>query len=422
MSTISSCFERAKAAAPDAARLGDAGSRALLNALAETLPAAAGDILAMNALDLADLPEGDPKADRLLLTPSRLESIAADIRRVAELPSPVGRLLEERTLPSGLRLHKVSVPLGVVGIVYEARPNVTLDAAALCLRSGNVAVLKGGSDARRTNEAIGRMIRHVLIGQGVNPDMVMMLPADREAARALFEAVGFVDVLIPRGSQALIDAVRRESRVPVIETGAGVVHTYVDATADVARSAAVILNAKTRRVSVCNALDCLLVHASMQYRLPELLGPLAAHAVVLYADEAAYAALEGVYPGGCLARAEERHLGKEFLDHAMAVKVVTGLDEALAHIRRYSSKHTEAVLTDDDAVAARFIAEVDAAAVYVNASTAFTDGGEFGLGAEIGISTQKMHARGPMGLEALTSVKWIGTGDYLSRIDRIIGR
>lgn len=418
MSTISSFFEEARGAVPAVAMLTDARRVEVIEAIAEAVLRQTDRILAANALDMADLPSGDPRADRLFLTRSRLQSVTDGICRVAALPTPLGRELERRTVPSGLRLSKVTVPLGVVGIVYEARPNVTLDATALCLKSGNVAVLKGGRDARRTNEALGDLLAEVMVSKGLPAAAVTVLPSTREATEALFQAVGMVDVLIPRGSQALIDAVRRESKVPVIETGAGIVHTFVDASGDVVKSAAVITNAKTRRVSVCNALDCLLVHANMVRSLPDLLAGLIPHGVVLYADEAAYDGLAGRYPAKWLHRAQDNHFGTEFLDLKLAVKVVGGLDDALAHIARHSSKHTEAVLTEDAAVADRFVREVDAAAVYVNASTAFTDGGEFGLGAEIGISTQKMHARGPMGLDALTSVKWIGRGDYLSREGR----
>lgn len=414
-SSYSELFAHAKSVAGHVARLSEPARLALLDQLAAAIESEAEPILAANRADLERMDPADPKVDRLLLNPERLAAISADIRSVARLASPLGATLEERTLPNGLRLKRISVPIGVVGVVYEARPNVTLDVAALCLKSGNVAILKGGSDAADTNAALGRVIGEVLERNGIDRGAVTMLPPEREATQALLTAVGLVDVVIPRGSQALIDAVRRESRVPVIETGAGIVHVLVDESAEVEASARVVFNAKTRRVGVCNALDCLLVHARISAMLPDIVAPLASKNVILYVDDPSMRILVGSYPSELLVSAKPEHYGTEFLSHKMAIRQVASLDEALDHIRTHGSGHSESILTSDEANAERFLHEVDAAAVYVNASTAFTDGGEFGLGAEIGISTQKLHARGPMGLAALTSSKWIARGDYSVR-------
>jgi glutamate-5-semialdehyde dehydrogenase len=389
---------------------------ATINAVLEDLAAAAvqhtGFLLQENARDLARLPATDPKYDRLLLTAERLRGIAADLRTVADLPSPLGAVLADTTLPNGLHLRKVSVPLGVVGIIYEARPNVTFDVVGLCLKAGNACVLKGSSEAEYSNKAIVSVLQAVLDRQGLDPAVATLLPPDRAATDALLRAVGYVDVLIPRGSQALISFVRDHARVPVIETGAGIVHTYFDATADLTKGQAIIANAKTRRVSVCNALDCLLVHEARLRELPRLVAPLAAAGVLLHADEPAYAALHESYPAALLQRAQPEHFGTEFLSLQLAVKTVGGLTQALEHIAAFGSRHSEAIVSEEPAAIEHFLRAVDAAAVYVNASTAFTDGAQFGLGAEIGISTQKLHARGPMGLAELTTYKWQvrGTG------------
>lgn len=367
-------------------------------------------LLAENAKDLALMPPDDPKYDRLQLTAARLEGIAQDMRTVAALPSPLGQVLSARELANGLQISKVRVPLGVVGVIYEARPNVTFDVAALCLKTGNACLLKGGSDAAHSNQAISTVIQGVLARHGLQPATVSLLPPSRQATEALLQAVGYVDVLIPRGSQSLIDYVRQQARVPVIETGAGIVHTYFDETADLAKGRAIIANAKTRRVSVCNALDCLLVHEARLVDLPALTAPLAQAGVTIYADERAFPALRGLYPAALLVQAAPEHFGTEFLSLKLAVKTVDRLEEALAHIAAHSSRHSEAILSEDPAHIEQFLNEVDAAAVYANASTAFTDGAQFGLGAEIGISTQKLHARGPMGLEELTSYKWLVRG------------
>ncbi|MFC6221775.1 glutamate-5-semialdehyde dehydrogenase [Hymenobacter artigasi] len=385
---------------------------ALLRDLAGTMVAETDFLLAENARDLALMPEADPRHDRLRLTPERLAGIAADLRTVAGLPSPLGEVLTQKDLPNGLHLSKVRVPLGVIGIIYEARPNVTFDSLALCLKTGNACLLKGGSDAAFSNAALLAVAAPVLARHGLDPAVATLLPPDRAATAALLAAVGYVDVLIPRGSQSLISYVRENARVPVIETGAGVVHVFFDETGDFTSGAAIIANAKTRRVSVCNALDCLLLHQRRLADLPALLAPLAATKVQLFADAPAYAMLDGHYPAALLAPATDAHFGTEFLALKMAVKTVASLPEALDHIARYGSKHSEAIISEDAANIETFLNAVDAAAVYANASTAFTDGAQFGLGAEIGISTQKLHARGPMGLEELTSYKWLvrGTG------------
>jgi len=385
---------------------------AVLHDLAAALLAHTDFVLAENARDLARMPATDPRHDRLRLTPERLAGIAQDLRNVAALPSPLGTILSEKELPNGLLLKKVRVPLGVVGIIYEARPNVTFDSLALCLKTGNACLLKGGSDAAASNAALIEVAGPVLARHGLPLAAATLLPPERAATEALLLAVGLVDVVIPRGSQGLIDYVRQNARVPVIETGAGVVHTYFDASGDLAKGAAIIANAKTRRVSVCNALDCLLINETRLTDLPALTAPLAQAQVQLFADAAAHAALAGHYPAALLAEASEAHFGTEFLAYTLAIKTVAGLDAALAHIARYGSRHSEAIISEDGAHIDTFLQVVDAAAVYANASTAFTDGAQFGLGAEIGISTQKLHARGPMGLEELTSYKWLvrGTG------------
>lgn len=404
-------FDKVKQASRGMARIGAAVTSEVLTDLSEQLKAAADDILMANQKDLERMDLADPRYDRLKLTSERIEGIASDLVSVAQLPCPVGEVLEQRTLDNGLKLEKKRVPLGVVGVIYEARPNVTIDVFALCLRSGNACVLKGGSDAEYSNEALVNVIHHVLKKHQVNPDIVQLLPADRKATEELMAAVGYVDVLIPRGSQGLINSVRDNAKLPVIETGAGIVHTYFDASGDLELGQQVIFNAKTRRVSVCNALDCLVLHISRLKDLPVLIHPMAKKHVEVYADKPAYRQLKGLYPDGLLKEAKESDFGTEFLSYKLAVKTVDTFDEALDHIYQYSSKHSEAIIAENQQVVERYLNEVDAAAVYLNASTAFTDGAQFGLGAEIGISTQKLHARGPMGLKELTSYKWIIKGD-----------
>lgn len=370
-----------------------------------------GKLLSANALDLEAMAADSPMRDRLRLTPERIASIASDMESVAGLPSPQGETLAQWTRPNGMTLRKVRVPFGVVGMVCEARPNVTADIFSLCLRTGNACVLKGGSDARHSNEAIAALLREALRSEGIDQAAFTLLPAGHDAVAALLNAVGYVDVVIPRGGSGLIRFVRENARIPVIETGAGIVHTYFDLDGDLAKGRAVVCNAKTRRVSVCNALDCLVVHRGRLADLAALCDPLAASRVTIYADAEAYAALEGRYPACLLRPASEEHFGTEFLDYKLAVRTVGSLDEALAHIARYSSRHSEAIVTENERTADQFTQRVDAACVYVNVSTAFTDGGQFGFGAEVGISTQKLHARGPMGLPELTTYKYVITGD-----------
>jgi glutamate-5-semialdehyde dehydrogenase len=384
---------------------------AVLNDLAKSAVEQTEYLLKENQKDLDRMDISDPKYDRLKLTATRIQDIAKDMVNVAQLPNPLGHVLSAQTMPNGLNIKKISVPLGIVGVIYEARPNVTFDVFALCFKTGNVCILKGGSDAEYSNKAVIALIHSVLAKHNINPNVAMLLPPEREATEALLNAIGYIDVLIPRGSQQLIDRVRQQSKVPVIETGAGIVHTYFDKTADLQKGSEIICNAKTRRVSVCNALDCLIIHDSRLHDLPQIGKLLAEKDVEIYADQDAYAALQNNYPSNLLHKAKPEHFGTEFLSLKMAIKTVNSLSEALDHIANHSSKHSEAILTDDAGNATTFLNKVDAAAVYVNASTAFTDGAQFGLGAEIGISTQKLHARGPMGLQELTSYKWLVTGD-----------
>ncbi len=411
MEDVITLLQNAKAASRTLALMPDERRIAVLKTLAKALRDNADDIIAANAKDLAAMRADDPRYDRLLLSKSRINAIAADVEKVAGLPCPLGAVQSDKTLPNGLHLQRIAVPLGCVGVIYEARPNVTVDVFSLCFRSGNAAVLKGGKEAQFSNRALSRLIAGALKEHGIDPAAATLLPIDREATAEMLNAVGLIDVCIPRGSQALIDYVRQTAKVPVIETGAGVVHVYVDATADIKKAREIINNSKTRRVSVCNALDTLLVHQSRLKDLPALVEPLAQSNVGIFADAQSHAALVAHYPAALLHTAQTEDFGREYLDYKMSIKTVTSLDDALAHIAQYSSGHSEAIVTEDKAAAETFLAAVDAAAVYVNASTAFTDGGEFGMGAEIGISTQKLHARGPMALEALTSYKWLIRGD-----------
>lgn len=368
------------------------------------------EIIAANVLDLAKMPVDDPKYDRLKLNPERIKAITADVRQVSSLTTPLGIILEQRTLANGLDLQKIRVPLGVVAVIYEARPNVTIDVFSLCFKSGNAVVLKGGSEAINSNQILVELIKQSLLAQQINPDIVYLMPPERAAVYDLLNAVGLVDVCIPRGSQNLIQFVRENAKIPVIETGAGIVHTYFDHSSDVISGAKIINNAKTRRVSVCNALDTLIIHHSRLAELTELVTPLIENQVIIYADTESYRVLEGAYPAKLLKSATAEDYGREFLDYKLAIKCVTSLAEAIKHIQQYSSGHSEAIISNDPQSIEQFINQIDAAVVYVNASTAFTDGGEFGMGAEIGISTQKLHARGPMALPELTSYKWIVRG------------
>ncbi|MGQ1787022.1 MULTISPECIES: glutamate-5-semialdehyde dehydrogenase [unclassified Saccharicrinis] len=404
-------FEKVKEAARGLSRVKKDDIVTLLNKLADEAEKNIPQLLVANQKDLERMDENDPKYDRLKLTKERIEGIASDIRNVAKLPFPIGEVLEEKVLDNGMSLQKVRVPLGVIGVIYEARPNVTFDVFSLCLQSGNACVLKGGSDADFSNKAIAALIHEVLKKQGFNPELLQLLPPDRSAATELMNAIGYVDILIPRGSQNLINSVRENANIPVIETGAGIVHTYVDASADVKKATDIVVNAKTRRPSVCNALDCLVLHKSQLNNLPQIVEGMKAFKVEVFADDNSFAKLEGNYPAELLQKATEKSFGTEFLSHKMSIKTVDSIDEALNHIYKYSSKHSEAIVAEDIEAIARFFNEVDAAAVYSNASTAFTDGAQFGLGAEIGISTQKLHARGPMALKELTSYKWLIKGD-----------
>ncbi|MBT8061312.1 MAG: glutamate-5-semialdehyde dehydrogenase [Gammaproteobacteria bacterium] len=408
-------LERTRNAAPSLVRCKDVQINTLLLDLAERALAASETILEANQRDLSRMDPNDPKYDRLLLNDNRLNGIATDLRNVAALPSPLGEVLESRTLGNGLALEKRRVPIGVIAVVYESRPNVTFDVTALCLRAGNACVLKGSSDARDSNAAIVSVIHETLVAHGLDPALVYLAPPGREWLSPILEATGTIDLAIPRGSQGLIDFVRDTARIPVIETGAGIVHTYVDASADPEKARGIVTNAKSRRVSVCNALDTLVLHRNLLPGLPALLAELGEqHAVEVFADDPAYETLNGNYAGP-LKRAEAQHFGTEFLSLKMSVKTVADLDEALEHIRRFSSKHSEAIVAEDPSIIERFLNEVDAAAVYANASTAFTDGAQFGMGAEIGISTQKLHARGPMALPELTSYKWVVRGSGQTR-------
>lgn len=386
----------------------------LLLRLADNTVQRTGEILAANRQDLARMDQANPKYDRLLLDESRIGGIADGLRRVASLPSPVGITLDQWTRPNGMRISKVSVPFGVIGVIYEARPNVTLDVAALCLKAGSAVVLKGGSDAQLSNEAIVRIIADTLAECGFPAAAAQLLPPSHEATAEMLDATGLIDLIIPRGGRALIDFVRDRSRVPVIETGAGVCSCYFHSSGDVEKGRNIIFNAKTRRVSVCNALDVLLIDRSRLADLPALAAPLAGKNVTIYADDDAYAVLmEGSYP--LLAHATGDDRGREYMDYKMAVETVASIDEALDYIARYSSRHSESIVAEDREACARFMREVDAACVYTNLPTSFTDGGQFGFGAEIGISTQKLHARGPMGLREITTYKYLIEGNGQTR-------
>ncbi len=408
-------FLQVKAASRTIATLTDDRRNEVLRAVADEIEHQHDRLLQANADDLKQMDRSNPLYDRLQLTPDRLAGIAADMRNVATLPSPLGFTTKERTLPNGLRLRRVSVPFGVIGVIYEARPNVTFDVFSLCFKSGNACILKGGRDAECSNREAVALIHEVLRRFGVDDHAVALLPSTHEATAELLNAVGDVDLCIPRGGKRLIDFVRTTARVPVIETGAGVVHTYFDKDGDLAMGQAIVCNAKTRRVSVCNALDCLIVHRSRLADLPALLAPLAEKEVVLYADDAAFDVLAGHYPAALLCHADDETFGTEFMAYKMAVRTVADMDEALAHIAAYSSKHSESIVTDNAETARRFQQQVDAACVYWNAPTSFTDGAQFGLGAEIGISTQKLGPRGPMGLEEITTYKWLIDGNGQTR-------
>lgn len=412
---LSHILDNARVAANKLNLIDDATIVRVLCAVADEADRQVDYILQANRRDLERMSESDPKYDRLMLTRERLAGITADMRRVASLPSPLGRTLASYDRPNGMHIDKVSVPFGVIGIIYEARPNVTFDVFALCMKSGNVCVLKGGSDAHDSNTALINIINRVLISHGIDSNTAVLLPNDHRYTDQLLTAVGKVDLVIPRGSGRLINYVREHALVPVIETGAGICHTYFDKAGDLEKGRRIVCNAKTRRVSVCNALDCLIVHQKRLTDLPALCAPLAGKQVIIYADPQAFDALAGQYPDELLQPATAESFGTEFLDYKMAVKTVASFDEALAHIARYSSKHSECIVTENEEHKRRFTRQVDAACVYTNVSTAFTDGGQFGFGAEIGISTQKLHARGPMALPELTTYKYIISGNGQTR-------
>ena len=415
MSEVKNMLAAAAKAAGCMCDIDDATVSKVLTDLSEALVAETDFILSRNALDLEKMDPSNFKYDRLKLTADRIASQAADMANVAKLESPLGKVLSSVTRPNGMTISKVSVPIGVVGVIYEARPNVTSDVFSLCIKSGNVTVLKGGSDAANSNEAIVSVIHKVLESNGLDRSICTLLPSSHEATAELLDAHDYVDIIIPRGSSSLIQYVRENSKVPVIETGAGVCHTYFDAAGDLPKGRDIVFNAKTRRVSVCNALDSLLVHSSRLADLPELCAKLAEKDVVIYADERAFAALDGHYPAALLQHALPEHFGKEFLAYAMSIRIVDSLGQALEHIATFGSKHSESIVTEDEAAKETFLRKVDAACVYANVSTAFTDGAQFGFGAEIGISTQKLHARGPMALPELTTYKYQITGNGQTR-------
>lgn len=404
-------FRKTKDASLYLAQLSDADKSAVLHAVADAIKHDTDTLLEANAADLSRMEKSNPLYDRLLLTPSRLDNIASDMRHVACLPSPLGHITCERTLDNGLHLRRVSVPFGVIGVIYEARPNVTFDVFALCLKSGNACILKGGKDADDSNKAAVRLIKDVLEKHGISPDIINLMPATHEATHEMLNAVGYVDLCIPRGGKRLIEFVRDNARIPVIETGAGVVHAYFDKYGDLEMGKAIVNNAKTRRVSVCNALDCLLIHKDRLPDLKALCQPMAGR-VTIYADKRAAEMLDDAI---LCAYDDKDVYGREWMDYKMSVKTVDTIEDALSHIRRYSSGHSECIITDDEASAELFRQHVDAACVYVNAPTSFTDGAQFGLGAEIGISTQKLGPRGPMGLNEMTTYKWLIDGHGQTR-------
>ena len=406
-------FESVKRASKTLALLSDEQRNAILLAVADAIINNQERILKANGEDLAKMDQSSPLYDRLQLTESRLEGIAADMRNVATLPSPLGHITKQKTLPNGLRLCRVSVPFGVIGMIYEARPNVTFDVFSLCFKSGNACVLKGGKDADCSNREEVALIHEVLERYGVSKDVVALLPATHEATGEMLNAVGYVDLCIPRGGRKLIDFVRDTARIPVIETGAGVVNTFFDKDGDLEMGRAIINNAKTRRVSVCNALDCLLIHIDRLDDLGYLVSPMANKDVLIYADEKAFAALDGKYP--YLEHATADSYGTEFMDYKLAIKTVASLEEAFDHIDQNGSGHSESIITMNETTAHQFQMHIDAACVYWNAPTSFTDGAQFGLGAEIGISTQKLGPRGPMALEEICTYKWLIEGEGQTR-------
>lgn len=401
-------FKKVKDASLELSIISDEKKNKVLNKLANAILSNSAILLEANALDLAQMDKSNPLFDRLELTESRLEGIASDMRHVAQLPSPLGHINKEKTLANGLKLCRISVPFGVIGMIYEARPNVSFDVFSLCFKSGNACILKGGKDANNSNRAIVELIHEILVSEGINPSIVELLPATHEATAQMLNAVGYVDLCIPRGGKKLIEFVRDNAKVPVIETGAGVVHTYFDKAGNLEMGKAIVNNGKTRRVSVCNALDCLIIHKDRLTDLAQLVAPMSTKDVTIYADTPSYDSLNGKYP--LLEKATEEDFGHEWMDYKLSIKTVDSLEDALTHIRLNGSGHSESIITDDQMAARKFQLMVDAACVYVNAPTSFTDGAQFGLGAEIGISTQKLGPRGPMALEEITSYKWLIEG------------
>lgn len=412
-------MQACKDASFDLQNLSDNQVNDILTALADSIVANKTMLLAENQKDLDRMDKSNPMFDRLKLTDDRLDGIVSDMRKVVTLPSPLHHVLSESTLDNGLQIQRISVPFGVIGIIYEARPNVTFDVFSLCLKSGNCCVLKGGKDADSSNQAIVKLIKQVLKSSGVNEHFVELLPATHEATAEMLHARGYIDLIIPRGSSRLINFVREEASIPVIETGAGVCHTYVDKDADLDKAIKIVVNAKTRRVSVCNSLDCMIIHEQKLSDIETICRPLFEKNVEIYFDEKS---LEAINKTSLSAEyqnyikcADDSTFGTEFLSLRMAVKTVSDVNEAIMHIRKFGSGHSESIVTEDKETAQKFLYSVDAACVYHNAPTSFTDGAQFGLGAEIGISTQKLHARGPMALEAITTYKWVVCGNGQTR-------
>lgn len=404
-------FIKARKAGLKLRSLDEGSINQILLSLADAAVENSSMLLAENRKDLERMDKNNPNYDRLLLTAERINGIASDIRNVASLEYPIDKVLSKTKMPNGLQISRVTVPFGLIGIIYEARPNVTFDVFSLCLKSGNACILKGGSDASDSNSAITGLIKSVLDSYNIDPNVITLLPPGREETIQLLNAREYVDLIIPRGSRSLIDYVRENARVPVIETGAGICHIYFDEFGDPEKGRSIVNNAKTRRVSVCNALDCLIIHENRLDELHHIVGLCADSDVEIYADKQAYPALKGKYPDNLLKEATDESFGTEFLCYKMSVKTVGSIEEALDHIALYGSKHSEAIISENNKRIILFNRSVDASSVYSNTSTAFTDGAQFGLGAEIGISTQKLHARGPMALEALTTYKWIIEGN-----------
>ena len=407
---LTDTFKKVKEASKTLATISDEERNNILLAVADSIEVNIPQIIADNAIDLVRMDKDDPMYDRLQLTEKRLHDIAADMRHVSTLPSPLGRILKEKTLDNGLHLRRISVPFGVIGMIYEARPNVTFDVFSLCFKSGNACILKGSKDADESNKAAIKVIHEVLKKFKINTAIVELLPATHEATAEMLTAVGYIDLCIPRGSKRLINFVRDTAKIPVIETGAGVVHCYFDESGDVNIGKDIIHNAKCRRCSVCNALDTLIINSNRLNDLSEICSKLAESKVIIHADEKAFNALNGHYPDHLLKEVTQDIWDTEWLSMQMGIKTVDSLDETIQHIDKYGSGHSESIISEDIEAQHKFQTLVDAACVYVNAPTSFTDGSQFGLGAEIGISTQKLGARGPMALEEITTYKWLIEG------------